>query len=163
MAPTKREQVLIERYKKSGGRIDQEKLDAPFGFLVRPLATVGLDSGKFALWFEEETSAAIKEAKLTFPIRRLMISPHIIDQTLSGRPSDGVVFKRNENAVLVAITLDHPTWQDSSDSSKLNLMYETIKQSILEVPSKHMDDNGRKALLRIVDNAYAKLQSRLVH
>ena len=163
MTFTKREQILIERFKRSGRVIDQEKLDAPFGVLVRPLAIVGLDTGKFALWFEEEISAAIKRTGLTLPVKRIMISPHILDQTMLARPPEGVVFKRRENAVFVAIDIDHSTWLHSSENSKLALMYENIRQSVQKIPPKYVGDNGREALLNIVENAYTKLQSRLVH
>jgi hypothetical protein len=163
MTLTKREKTLIERYKKSGRTVDQEKLDARFRFLVRPLATIGLDAGKFALWFEEEISKAIKEAGLEFSISSVVISPHIVDPTTSSRPSDGVVFKRSENAVFVAASIDHHTWLLSSDSTKLMSMHENIRHSVLKLPQKYVDDNVREALLGIIDNVYARLRSRLVH
>lgn len=162
MAFTKREQVLIERLKRSGRVIGQEKIDAPFGVLVRPLATVGVDAGKFALWFEEEISAAIKGTGLTLPIKRIMISPHIIDQAVSARPPDGVAFKRKENAVFVAIDINYSKWLHSSESAKLTSMYENIKQSLLRIPQEYVGDSGREVLLNITENAYNKLQSRLV-
>lgn len=163
MAPTKREQLLIERFKKSGGVVDQEKIDAPFGVLVRPLATVGLDAGKFALWFEEKITEAIKVTGLTLPIRRIMISPHIIDPTVAQRPPDNVAFKRRENSIFVAIGMDHSKWMYFSDSKKLASMYDNIRQSICKIPQKHIGDSGREALLNIVGKVYIELQSRLVH
>ena len=163
MALTKREQVLIERLKKSGRMIRREKVDAPFEVLVRPLATVGVDAGKFALWFEEEISAGIKATGLTLPLRRIAISPHVIDLTIAARPLDGVSFRRRENAIFVAVSIDYQTWSRSSDNSKLTSMYGNIKQSLHSIPQKYVDDSGRKALLNIIENAYAKLQSRLAH
>lgn len=168
MAFTKREQILIERFKRSGRAIDQEKLDAPFGVLVRPLASVGLDAGKFALWFEEEIWAAIKRIGLTPPVRRVMISPHIIDPTTiepvtSIRPSDEVSFKRKENAIFVAIEIDYSIWFHSSDESKLALIYKNIKQSLLLIPKKYVGDSDREMLLSVIEEVYTKLRSRLTH
>ena len=163
MALSKREQVLIERYKKSGRVVDQEKLDAPFGLLIRPLAMVGLDAGKFALWFEDEISALLKITGLTLPVRHIMISPHLIDQTVSQRPVEGIAFKQRESAVFVAIDIDHSTWLLSSDKSKLALMYENVRQSILAIPQKYVGDSGREALLDIVESSYTKLKTRLMH
>jgi len=163
MALSKRERVLIERYKRSGRVVDQEKLDAPFAILVRPLAMAGLDVGKFSLLFEDEISALVKIAGLTLPVRHIMISPHVIDQTVSQRPLEGVSFKRRQNAVFVALDIDHSTWLLSSDKSKLALMYENVKQSILAIPQKYVGNDGRKSILDIVENAYAKVQTRLVH
>lgn len=163
MALTKREQVLIERLKNSGRAIDREKRDAPYVVLVRPLAMVGLDAGKFALWFENEISVAIKRIGLALPVSWIMISPHIIDLTVSVRPSDGVSFKRNENAIFVAIDIDYSKWLNSSDDSKLYLMYENIRQSLLLIPQKYLGDSSRQTLLNVIEEVYTKLQSRLTH
>lgn len=163
MALTKREQILVERLKKSGHLIGREEVDAPFQVLIRPLATVGLDTGKFALWFEEEISTAIKEAELAIPVKHFIISPHVIDQTISTLPPDHVTFKRKENAVSVGLSIGYSTWLRSSEKSKLASMYENIKLSLLQIPQKHVGDAGREALLNIVENVYAKLQSRLTH
>jgi hypothetical protein len=163
MALTKREQVLIDRFKKSGRVLDQEKLNAPFGVLVRPLASVGIDSGKFALWFEEEISAGIKETGLTLPVRRIMISPHIINVEDAVIPSRGVTFRRKENAIYAATDIDFSQWVQFSNNQKLTMMYEHIKLSLLNIPQKHVGDVGREALLSIIDSAYIKLQSRLAH
>ena len=143
--------------------IGRTKTDASLGVLVRPLATVGVDAGKFALWFEEEITAAIKATGLTLPIKRIMISPHVIDQAASARPIDGVAFKRKENAIFVAKDIDYTKWSQSSESSKLALMHENIRESLLNIPQKYVGDNGRKTLLNITENAYTKLQSRLAH
>jgi hypothetical protein len=159
----KRERLLIERFRRSGRTIDQEKLDAPFRFLVRPLSMVGLDAGKFALWFEEEIFSGIKKAELAFPIRSILISPQLIDESVSRRPLDAVRFKRRENAIFAGISIDHSIWLHSSDNAKLMLMYENIKQSTLEIPQKYIGIDGREALLNIIDNAYTKLQQRLKH
>jgi hypothetical protein len=159
MAFTKREQILIERFKRSGRKIDQEKLDAPFGVLVRPLATVGVDAGKFALLFENEISVAIKRIGLTLPVRRVMISPHIIDETTARRPSGGVSFKSKENAIFVAIDIDHSKWVHSSDNSKLTSMYENIRHSLLLIPQTYVGDSGRDILLNVMEDAYTKLQA----
>lgn len=163
MALTKREQVLLDRLKKSGRAIDRQKLDVPFSVLVRPLATVGVDAAKYALWFEEEISASVSRTGLILPISRIIISPHIIDETLSARPPDGVAFKRRENTVFVAVSMDYSRWSHSSENSKLASMYENIKESLQRIPQKYMGESGRKALLDITENAYAKLRSRLVH
>lgn len=163
MALTKREQVLIERLKRSGRAIDQQKRDAPNVVLVRPLAMVGLDAGKFALWFENEISVAIKRIGLTIPVSWVMISPHIVDPSMSVRPSDGVSFKRKDNEILVTIGIDHSRWLHSSDDEKLALMYENIKQSLLLIPPKYVGDSGRETLLNIIEEVYTKLRSRLTH
>jgi hypothetical protein len=76
---------------------------------------------------------------------------------------DGVAFKRRENAIFVAIDIDYSTWLHSSDNSKLALMYENIRQSLLKIPQKYVGDGGLVALLNIIENAYTKLQSRLMH
>jgi hypothetical protein len=163
MALTKRERVLIERLKKSGRMSRREKVDAPFEVLVRPLATVGVGAGKFALWFEEEISTGVKAAGLTLPLKRIMISPHIIDLTIAAYPLDGVTFRRRENAIFVAVSIDYQTWSRSSENSKLASMYENIKQSLLQIPGEYVGDSGRETLLNIIENAYTKLQSRLAH
>lgn len=163
MALTKREQVLIERLKRSGRAIDQEKRDAPYVVMVRPLAMVGLDVGKFALWFENEISVAIKRIGLTIPVSWVMISPHIIDPSMSVRPPDGVSFKRKDNEVLVTIGIDYSKWLHSSDDTRLALMYENIKKSLLLIPQKYVGDSGRETLLNVLEEVYSKLRSRLTH
>ena len=137
------------------------KAEAPFAVLVRPLATVGGDTGKFALWFEEEISAGIEATGLTLPLKRIMISPHVLDLPVAARPLDGVSFRRRENAIFVAVSIDYQTWSRSSENSKLTSMYENIRQSLDSIPRKYVDDSGRRVLLNLVENAYTKLQSRL--
>jgi hypothetical protein len=163
MALTKREQVLIERFKRSGRAVDQKKLDAPFSILVRPLSAAGLDTGKFALWFENEMSNEFVSSDLKFPIKRIMISPHVLDETMAKRPADRVTFKRRENAVFVGLGIDYSRWRHASDKSKLTEMYENIKESILKIPQNYLGDGGREALLVIVEKAFVQLKSRLKH
>ncbi len=163
MAFNKRESALIERYKKSGRTINRERLDAAFHFLVRPLATIGADTGKYALWFEDEVVAAIKGTKFGSPVSCIMISPIVIDETMSARPPDSLRFKRSENAVYVAIGIDYAAWNRSSDVSKLGMTYENIKQSLSKISTKHLLQDDRDRLFGVVDNVYVKFQSRLVH
>ena len=162
MPLTKREQILIDRLKKSGRPIEQAKIDAPFSVLVRPLATIGVDAGKFALWFEEEISTGIGSFKVGAPIKRIVISPHIIDPAVSALPPDSISFSRKENAVFVAIGIDYLKWSHSSDATKLTAIYENIRQSILSIPKKHLGDESREMLLSIAKDSHVKLQSRIV-
>ncbi len=163
MALSKREQALIDRYKESGRVPNEKALDAPFLVLVRPLASAGLDSGRFALWFEEEISAQIEETGLTLAVRRIMISPHIINPEHGVIPSRGVSFSRRENAIHTMTDIDFLQWIQLSDDRKLATMHEHIRRSILNIPGRYVDGDGRERLLQIVDSAYGKLQHKLAH
>ena len=118
----KREQMLIDRFQASGRDLNHEKLNAAFGFMVRPLTTVGVDMGNLASWFEDKAFLMINALKFKSDIRGLMVSRTIMDSSIAKILPDHLTYRAGEKGISVGINIDYVSWSSASSQTKLDLL-----------------------------------------
>jgi hypothetical protein len=163
MVFSKREQILIDRFKKSGRVVNEQRLNAPFRLTVRPLTTVGTAWGYPFSAFDDEAFSLVKESKFDSAIKGIMVTPIIMDEAIAKAPVDSLRYKANEKTIYVAIGIDHSVWSQAENTSRIDLLADNIRSSIHKVPDKRLTGSDRANLLAIVDQVQNRLKSRLVH
>jgi hypothetical protein len=135
--------------------------DAPFKFLVRPVATVNVTGGNLSRMFEDEVFASFKDITFSSAITGILILPGIIDSSIASPPPDYIGYQKKDNSVSVGINIDFALWERSSELERLGLLADNIRCSLDKIQGRHLTDEDRAKLRFIVDKVQARLASRL--
>lgn len=160
---SKEEQELIDRLKASGRTLNEEKLNAPFKLMVRPLTTVGVSSLKVMSWLEDEVFAAAKDMKIQSGITAIVINPTIFDGVAAESPKDGIKFNKNDRSLFSSKNINFDAWESASNSDKINMVLINAKASLDAISDKYLSTEERKKLSHIFENACFRLIQRLLH
>jgi hypothetical protein len=158
--PSKPGQKDINRLKDVALTTEQKQTDAPFKFLVRPVTTVNVSTGKLSNQFEDKVSFFFKDITFVSPISAVLILPTIIDSSIAVPPPDYVGYKKRDNSVSVGINIDFLLWERSSEPEHLCLLADNIRCSLDKIKGRYLVDADREKLRLIVDMVQAQLASR---
>lgn len=137
------------------------RTDVPFKLMVRPFTTIGVDTRYPFTLFEDELPGLTADHVFNSPVKRVVITPAIIDPAVAVPPRDYSKFNRKEGSVFVGSQIDYKAWESSSQGRKLGIFAESIKSSIQAISPKYITPGDcvalKQAIAQILHIAKARL------
>jgi hypothetical protein len=96
---SKKERILVDRLRKSGRTINEDRMHAHFRLTIRPLTTIGTECGHPVSGFDDEAFSSVRELEFNSPSRGIMITPIIVDETLAKVPADSSRYRSKDRTV----------------------------------------------------------------
>jgi len=137
--------------------------DVPFKLMVRPFTTVGVDTRYPFTLFEDELIGLTAGHVFGSPVRRVVVTPAIIDPTVAVPPKDYSKFNRKEGSVFVGNKIDYKIWESSSQDRKLEIFAESIKSSILTISPKYITPADCVTLTQAIERILHIAKARLLN
>ena len=160
---SKKEQILIERFKAAGGIVNDERLNAPFVFIIRPFTTVGVEDLFLAAWLEDEIFSRIKGVKIEFPLKGISIFPAIFDESVAKSLPDKATFRKSERVFNVKLGIDFHLWSEASKIEKIKLLHQNVLDSLSKIPTTLLPEDARSKLIAFLEEASDGLRRRVLN
>ena len=159
MSKKTREEILIERINKAGIKPAVDQTNAPFKFLISPVATVGVEVRLVSLGFMQECFKLVERTSFISPISGIVFFPKILDPRII-KSKDVLSHKRAHKSIYVGVNIPFNKWMTASPSMRLHLFAENLIASIDRISSKYLYPEDRRNLLETVKKAEEILKSK---
>jgi hypothetical protein len=155
------ETPFLKRLKEAGYVFHTVPDDLPITFVLSPTTTVGLLrlNDTILLSFQDEVRQLLRGRKLTSSLSGLLVFPQIMDPRI-GSFKDFVTYKR-DRSVYVGENIDHEKWSSTPAVEQVDLLAENIANSIRKIRNSRLNDDDRKLLLGIVEQARTLVKDKV--
>ena len=152
MSMKEHEKALLGRFRKAGFKPNQLQLDAPFGFVVSPTTTSGVDtkeSGSLAREFGDGIVENIRGWTMQSPITGIVVFPKILDENIAKMP-DHLTYKRKERSVFVGINIPFDVWIASLIAEKIDILADALVEALGRIAERQLHPEDRNRLAHAV-------------
>lgn len=133
-----------------------------FKLMVRPFTTVGVDTRYPFTLFEDELPSLIDPNTFSSFVRRVVVTPTIIDPSLAVPPKEYSKFNRKESSVFVGKLIEHRTWESSSKARKLDMFAANLVDSLRMITPKYISLPDSKILIQAIDQILINTKASLL-
>lgn len=148
---TKRDAESMLRAAENGYPVDLDALDAPFNLTITSIASVDVDVEPIVM-FSQRLKDVVREAAFSCELTGIVIFPTVLNPEMRSA-GNKVTWKRGERAYMVRQNIDFSDWQNANASEKKAMVVNCIVGSIARIPTKHLSESSKEALVEIVRRA----------
>jgi len=142
---------MLRKLAEAGYPVDLDALDSPFNLTITSLVSVDVDAEPI-IKFSQRLNEVVREAAFTCELTGIVIFPTVLNPEIRSS-GNKVTWKRAERAYMVRQNIDFADWQNAKTSEKKAMLVNCVVDSIASIPTKHLPESSKEALVAIVRRA----------
>jgi hypothetical protein len=151
MAMRRANTAMLRRLAENGFPVDFGALDASFNLTITPVTSIDVDAEPL-IQFSQRVREQIRESGFKCDLADIAISVMVLNPAINAA-KDGSSWKRASRSYVLRRSVDFSHWQSAKSNEKKALLEKCIIDSIVDIPTKHLDEASKEALAAIVRQA----------
>ena len=151
MAIKQHSSSMLRRLADKGFPVDFGALDALFNLTITSVASIDIDASPI-IKFSQRVRALVRESGFDCQLSDIAVFLMILNPELRSA-KDSVSWKRGSRSYSIRRNISFSQWQRAKSDEKKEILVNCVIDSIMVIPTKHLDQSSKDALITIVRQA----------